>query len=252
LLGWVGDVELEEIELKSKPPSMREFSFFMVSIVVFTAGCAPQKLANLSEFPLEKGTTWVYAYEAYEPSVSDPNEIIKATYRLTETVVETGTISTYFVTHVKRESQLIKAEVNWTTDLLNEPNEFWYVVNDHQVFQSNQSLDVGSVQFDELLFDYEFPLVVDKSWCLLPHNPQDSKEITDCDVIGRRVVTKQGPYETPAGSFNDCYDIVDYFNGGNIFQTFCNGVGIVTMKFDHAGTRFGFEQILIQYSAGIH
>ena len=193
---------------------------------------------------------WIYSYESYDPSPSDPTQIIKATYQLTETIVDVETISTYLVAHVKREYELIGADNDWAGDPSSQPNEFWYIVNDNQVFQSNQPLDVGHVQLDELIFDYEFPLSVDKSWCLLPHNSQDPQEITGCDFIGKRVVTNQGHHETPAGSFSDCYDLTDYFNGGNIYQKFCNGVGVVFIKFDHAGTRFGFEQSLISYSLG--
>ncbi|MCI0549731.1 MAG: hypothetical protein L0287_02120 [Anaerolineae bacterium] len=224
------------------------FIFLMIAIII---SCSSNTTSRLPEFPLYKGTTWVYSYESYDPSPSDPREIIKATYQLTETIVDVESISTYLVADVKREYGLIKADNGWTGDLSSQPNEFWYVVNDNQVFQSNQPLDGDSIKLDELTFDYEFPLSVNKSWCLLPHNPQDSQEITGCDFIGKREVTKQGHYETPAGSFNDCYDMIDYFNGGDIFQKFCNGVGIVYMKFDHAETRFGFEQTLIDYSVGV-
>ena len=229
---------------------MKNYLFFVFLIVAFILGCSPHPTQKLSEFPLHQGTTWVYSYEAYDSSPSDPTQITKASYHLTETIVEVETISTYLVAHIKREYELIKADNDWIGDLSSQPNEFWYVVNNNRVLQSNQPLDFDSVQLDELLFDYEFPLSVEKSWCLLPHNPKDSQEIVGCNFIGKRVVTNQGHYELPAGTFNDCYDMVDYFNGGNIFHTFCNSVGIVSIKFDHAGTRFGFEQILIDYSIG--
>jgi hypothetical protein len=152
---------------------------------------------------------------------------------------------------VKRERKLVNADVGWTGDFAGEPVEYWYVVNDHQVFRSNQPLDDGDLRLDKLILEYEFPLSVKKSWCGLPNDLKDPKGVAGCDLIGRREVTDQGPYETPAGSFDDCYDMVDYYNGGNIFLKFCTGIGIVHMKFDHAGTRFGFAQTLIQYSAGV-
>lgn len=230
---------------------MKNNLFFVFLIVVFMTGCSSQTMEKPPEFPLQKGTIWIYSYESYDPSPSDPAQIIKATYQLTETIVEVETISTYLVAHLKREYELIKADKGWSGDLSGQPDEIWYVVNNSQVFQSNQPLDTGGVQLDELIFDYEFPLSVSKSWCLLPHNPQDSQEITGCDFIGKREVTRQSHYETSSESFNDCYDLTDYFNGGNVYQKFCDGVGIVYMKFDHAGTRFGFEQTLISYSAGV-
>jgi hypothetical protein len=219
-------------------------------LLLFTTGCIPQTTAEPSVFPLNKGITWVYSYEAYEPTTADPNQIIKATYQLTETVVETKTVSTYLVAHVKREHKLIDADAGWTDDFSSQPNEFWYVVNDHQVLQSNLPLDTTHINIDELIVDYEFPLSMKKSWCLFSENSKGPKKTQSCEVVGRREVTSQGPYETPAGNFEDCYDLIDYFNGGNLFQKFCGDVGIVSIKFDHAGTRFGFEQTLISYTTG--
>ena len=215
------------------------------------AGCSRQTKDKLSELPLHKGAAWVYAYEAYEPTASDPNQIVKATFQLTETVDDVKKASTYFIVHVEQESELVNADVGWTGNLFSQPKEFWYVVNDQQIFQSNQLINDADIRIDELTLNYEFPLSVKKAWCLVTHDPKDPKEIISCETIGRREVTNQGPYETLAGNFDDCYDLIDYFNGGNIFQKFCNGVGIVYMKFDHAGTRFGFEQTLIDYSPGV-
>ena len=231
---------------------MKENVFFRIIFLLlpFAFGCTLQTTAKASSFPLNKGTTWIYSYEAYEPTTADPNQIIKATYQLTESVVETETISTYLVAHVKREDKLVNADVGWTGDLSNQPKEFWYVVNDNQVFHSNQLLDIANINFGDLILDYEFPLSVKKSWCLLPKDPNDPNEIAACDFIGKREIVSQGPYDAPAGSFDDCYDMVDYFNGGNIFQKFCSSVGVVSIKFDHAGTRFGFEQTLLSYSVG--
>jgi len=218
---------------------------------IFIVGCSTAITAKSSAFPLNKETTWVYSYEAYESKVSDPNQIIESTYQLTGTVIETETISSYFVAHVKREHELVNADVGWTGVLSSQPNEFWYVVNDNQVFQSNQPLDDANIKIDELILDYEFPLSVKKTWCWLPHNnPKDPKKILGCEAIGRREVESQGPYKTLAGNFDDCYDMINYLNGGNIFQKLCSGVGIVSIKFDHAGTRFGLEQTLIRYSVG--
>ena len=222
---------------------------FLVS-AVFTA-CSPQKPMDASGFPLEKGTTWVYSYEVYDPSPSDPTQVIKATYQLTDTIVETETVSNYVVAHVKRERELIKADADWAQDVSGQPNEFWYVRKDQQVFQSNFPLDTADINTDQLILDYDFPLSIKKNWCLLPDSRQSStQDIAGCDFVGRREVTDQGRYETPAGNFENCYDLIDIYNGGNILQKFCDGVGIVYMKFDHAGTRFGFEQTLISYSKG--
>lgn len=202
---------------------------------------------------MDKGDTWVYSYDAYEPTASDPNKIIKATYRLTETIVETKTAPSDFIAHVKKDYQLINSDEGWTGNIVaNQPNESWYIVNGQQIFDSKQPVDIKNVTTENLILAYDFPLIVNKAWCLIRFDLKDPshKPITECQSVNQRAVTNQGSYESSAGKFDNCYNLVDYSNGGNIFQKFCIGVGIVSMKFDHAGTRFGFEQTLIRYSLG--
>ena len=228
---------------------MKHLVVFSLVCFLFVA-CSSQKTIEATGFPLEEGTTWVYSYEAYDISLSDPTQIIKANYQLTDTIVKTETVSNYAVAHVRRKRELIKADAGWTQDVSNQLNEFWYVRNDQQLFQSNFPLDTNNIKLEELILDYEFPLSLSKSWCLFSDNSNDPKEIASCDFVGKREVTDQGSYETPAGNFDNCYDLIDYYNGGNILHKFCDGIGIVFMKFDHSGTRFGFEQTLISYSQG--
>lgn len=230
---------------------MKKNSFFVFLIPFYIASCSIQRMTTPSGLPLETGTTWIYSYEAYEQS-ADPDQLLKATYQLTESVIDTGIISTYFVAHVKREYQLIDAAAGWTWELSSRPDEFWYVVKDQQVLQSNQPLDYANIKIDQLILDYEFPLSVAKTWCLTTPNSKDPNSIgRGCEFVGKREVTSQGAYEASAGKFDDCYDMIDYWNTGNFFQKFCVGVGIVSLKFDHAGTRFGFEQNLVHYSVGV-
>src|SRR5215216_4806583 len=136
---------------------MKKLIVLSLVSVLFTA-CSPQKPIKALGFPLEKGTTWVYSYETYDPSSSDPTQIIKATFQLTDTIVETETISTYVVAHMKRERELIKADADWAQDVSSQPNEFWYVRKDQQLFQSNFPLDTADINPDELILAYDFPL----------------------------------------------------------------------------------------------
>jgi hypothetical protein len=223
--------------------------FFVFLIASFMVGCSSQKNVRLSEFSLSKGTTWVYSYETYDTSSSDPTQIAKATYQLTESIDDVKTISTYLVAHIQRYFKLITADNGWMDNVsANQPKEFWYVVNNHQVFQSNQALDDTNINIDDLSLAFEFPLSLNKSWCLAPKNSPDA---AGCEFVGKRTVINQESYKTQTENFADCYNLIDYYNGGNIFQKFCNGVGVVSMKFDHSGSRFGFEQTLIQYSVGV-
>jgi hypothetical protein len=220
-------------------------TLFLASLLL--ASCSSQKPIQAAGFPLTKGTTWVYSYEAYDPSPSDPQQVIKATYQLTDTVVDTETSSNYYVAHVKREWQLVKSDPDWLRDMSSQPREFWYVVDGNRVYQSNFPLDSSSIHPDELILDYEFPLSGKSSWCLLPDARSGT---TGCDFVGKRQVTGNSNYDAPVGSFQNCYDLMDLYNGGNILQKFCDGAGIVFMKFDHVGTKFGFEQTLTGFSKG--
>ena len=213
-------------------------------IIILLYGCSSSKAIKASDFPLEKGTTWVYTYEAYDPSPSDPEQVIHATYQLTDTVIDAETTSNYLVAHVKRDWKLLTADPDWTWDMSSQPREFWYVRDGQRVYQSNMPIDTSNIKPDELILAYEFPLSLKSGWCLLPDARKDSRGTAGCDFVGRRQVTGKGSYDTPVGSFENCYDIVDIYNGGNILQKFCDGAGSVFMKFDHAGTKFGFEQTL--------
>jgi hypothetical protein len=220
---------------------------FVLLLVVLGMGCSTQAARKPPKFSLEKGTVWAYLYDAYEPS-ADPDQTMKATYRLTETVVETETKSPYFVAHVEREYTLMSADAGWNGDFSEQQKEFWYVIDADHVLRSNQPVDRVPLNVDELILDYDFPLSVAKTWCLSAST--DTTKPTSCEFVGRREVTSQGPYEGPMGKFDDCYQVTEYWNTGNFFQTFCNGIGVVSMKFDHPGTRFGFEQTLTGYTRG--
>ena len=226
-------------------------NLMILSLVgILLAACSSQNTIDASGFPLEKGTTKVYSYQSYNQSPLDPTQIVKATYELTETIVDTEMISSFFIAHVQRDLKLISADPDWTQELSSQPNEFWYVRDDQRILQSNLPLDVANINPDQLILDYEFPLKIRKNWCLLPDSRTDPKGIAGCDFVGRREVTNHGRYETPAGTFENCYDLMDIYNGGNILQKFCEDVGIVFMKFDHSGSLFGFEQTLIHFTKG--
>ena len=121
-----------------------------------------------------------------------------------------------------------------------------------KVYSSNQAFDVNNIKVDELSLAYDFPLAVNKTWCPMRTDPKDpaQKPIPNCQYSGEREVAMQTSFESSAGKFNQCYGMIDRFNDGSILQTFCVGVGIVAMKFDHSGTPFGFEQTLSGYASG--
>jgi hypothetical protein len=229
----------------------KRFLFFL--LIFWIAGCSPQPPSEATDFPLEKGTTWTYSYKAYEPSPTDPAQVIEANYQMVETVIDTENISDYFIAHVKKEYQLINMDPGWSGDFeVSQPNEYWYITDDDKMFESRSPMDTNTIDTRDFVLEYDFPLSLSDAWCLLPLDstkPNSGKEIS-CEFVGKRMVTNTGDFESPAGAFDNCYELTDYFNGGNLIHWLCSGVGIVFMKFDHMGTRFGFEQTLMSYSKG--
>jgi hypothetical protein len=225
--------------------------------VVQTVTVAPptatlvQSASHLPEFPLQVGTTWVYSYIPYEPLPSDPTQIITATYVLTETVMEVKSTPSYFAARVERDRMLVSAPPNWTQTDSSASGSFWYVIQGKLIYEFNQA-DISGFDPDLSTLAYQLPLSVGEKWCPVQVDLKspDHPNIQDCSAAGERTVARAMAYETPMGKFDDCYQITEAFNSGGVTRWFCNGVGVVAANYDHSGTRFGFDQKLIDYRAG--
>lgn len=200
-----------------------------------------------SEFPMTPGTTWVYTYIPYEPLESNPARIVTATYIMTETVVETTAAAPYLFVRVRRDASLVSPEPLTVTTV--PAGEFWYVISGTLVFEDWRAPDFTAFDPVASWLAYAFPMADGKQWCPSlddPENP-DKPEVLYCEANGLRTAVATGAYETPAGIFTDCYQISEAFLSGGVIRQFCNGVGVVAARYDHAGTRFGFEQTLVSY-----
>ena len=200
------------------------------------------------EFPLAQGTTWVYTYIPYEPLESNPRQIVTATYIMTETVVETTAAAPYLFVRMRRDVSLVSPASLTATTL--PASEFWYVISGTLVFEDWRAPDATAFDPVASRLDYDFPLADGKQWCPSMNDPAnpDNPEVLYCEANGLRTAVATGAYETPAGRFTDCYEISEAFNSGGVIRQFCNGIGVVAARYDHAGTRFGFEQTLIRYT----
>ena len=207
------------------------------------------------EFPLNVGTSWVYAYIPYDPLPSDPTQIITATYLLTETVTEVESTPPYFAAKVETERVLVSKSPEWTRDDIGRTGGTWYVINGDKIYQSSERPDLSNFNPDLTpgwSLQYQLPLSVGASWCPAQYEFKSpgQPEIEDCRSLGEQTVAKAMSYETPAGKFGDCYQITERVNSGGTTRWFCNGVGVVAARYDHDGTRFGFEQTLVSYRLG--
>lgn len=241
-------------------PVLRWFSAILIASLGFAiVSCREELLlptspggdvALLSEFPMAPGTTWVYTYTPYEPRPSDPTQIVTATYRMTETVVETETNPPFLFVRIQRETRLVSATPLTGTTLPGDA--FGYVISGTQVYQENRAVDPPAFDPDYSHLAYKFPLVDGKQWCPLQldlKNPDDPTAV-HCEANGLKTVTALDAYQTPAGRFTECYEITEAYLSGGVTRWFCNGVGVVAAKYDHGGTRFGFEKTLLKYQAG--
>ena len=101
----------------------RFVSLFLAFLVV---ACGPQAPKPPPEFPLYKGTSWVYTYQTYEQSGTGGVSVLKAIYQLTETVLDTEAAAPYFIAHVKRAWKLLNADAGLSDDMASSQNaETW-------------------------------------------------------------------------------------------------------------------------------
>ncbi len=232
----------------------RMAGLFGTITILFIAGCTLRPRVNAanpveSDLPLKKGTRWTYSYRAYQPA-SDPARIETAEYSLTETVIETSASGSVFSAHVKSEAQPVQVPAGWTGAEL--PTEFWYIVRGQQVYQSGAPFDAATIDLATLNLVFDLPLSAGRGWCPLQVDLKDPNHtpITNCEYGGKFTVLQRSAQQVPAGRFEDCYQIRQFFNDGSVFQWFCRGIGVVSSRFDHNGTRFGFERELIRFEPG--
>jgi hypothetical protein len=167
---------------------------------------------------------------------------------MTETVVETAIEVPYLFVRVQRDINLVSSTSLRYVTLPSD--EFWYVISGTLVFEETQSPDFAAFDPVASHLAYAFPLADGKQWCPFQYDPKnpDKPEVLYCQANGLRTVITTDAYETPTGSVTDCYDISEAFLSGGVIRRFCNGIGVVAARYDHAGTRFGFEQTLVAYT----
>lgn len=237
------------------------------------ATVTPAPVSNpVPEFPLIPGQTWVYSSTEYttlrtEGKVTEDEQadyyyiddefglkLITATFKITDTVVSTAVQDNYFVAQLSSEQSFISAtidldelatygDINNYWGPLNNLETFWYVISGTQVFRQDV-LDLTAVENSFL--EYIFPLSDFSSWYPDPGQRQ-------AEAIGfaghRRIDPGVGfvNISVPGGDFEDCALVFSGFNPGSVFQYFCSGIGVVSEKYDHIGTRFGYETVLTNF-----
>lgn len=196
----------------------------------------------LPEFPLNLGNIWVYSSEHYDTDGTKP---ITGTYIITETVVDVYVQPPYYAAQLFREETLISSSDNWQREQSGWLGHYWYIINGTLVYLQRTELDLSNLDSSEKAsLEYIFPLSDGKQW--YPDPWQRANFLDFKNKTGLRKVNGPMRMELPAGEFENCFLMTKIF-GGEIKTRFCSGIGIVGQEYDHGGTPFGFEELLIDY-----
>ena len=212
--------------------------------------------ALLKIFPLAPGASWVYTETTYTQT-GDPNQIIRAVTSIEDQVADVQNLPPYYVAHIQREASLVSADPGFLeyngTKTTPGSSEFWYILHAGRVYQSNARPDPANLALDQLSEELDFPLTVGSVWC--PNKiqkgsltPEAETPVPCASSAGVRKVLAEESYSTQTGKFEPCYRMSDFYNSGSPIKVFCDGVGIVAEKFDHAGSRFGYSKELVAFS----
>ncbi len=198
-----------------------------------TATETPRPAINpLPEFPLTMGSTWVYSHTEYNVGVQTTDCCI------TLTVVSNQMVWDYFVAEIEQD-QAFASE--WPPFLpgVGKAN-FWYAISPSgEVYFLTRLVNVDFIPSAYLM--YRFPLDQKGYWY---HSAQDRQADS-----GFNYTFAEGPQEftTPAGVMDRCYWVATPYNSGGVQEWVCEGVGFVENKYDHNGTPYGYETVLLSY-----
>jgi|GEM_PF-3134226 len=208
-----------------------------------------QEPAALKDYPLIPGVTWVYTYDEYQPAPQDATHVISATSVLTETVISSRPSGDYYLAQVESSRLFVDMDDDWVKSGEDE-SIAWYVIDAGRIYESALPLDIHPPDMADLKLLYDLQLFDGQSWC--PYETEGSsaypQAVQNCS--GRSTVQAIGRLDTPAGAFEDCYEIVERYNNGSVIKRFCNEVGLVSAHFDHAGSQFGYHKELQAFTPG--
>lgn len=208
---------------------------------VITPPTQPSIAAGANEFPLATGNSWVYQADLYA-------EDQKASYFVTDTVVEMQMQGGRVAARMDRTVQaLLNDKTSTPTNLIDPPvaESFWLVLDGSKMYRVNGS----SVNWDNVsgaALEYVFPFPENSCWVVdgaqRPMFPNP-----DLSVSGCRRAEGSHAMSVRAGKFTGCTTITTPYNSGSTLDEFCPGVGIVSRKYDHTGSRFGYQWELVGY-----
>ncbi len=216
---------------------------------------AKPALPFLASFPIQPGTTWEYTNTGYTQANGDPQKIIRGTSRMKESIASVQTVPPYTIVRIQGKKTMVSADEGWQENgaFGLGDYEYWYVIQNNQVYLSYSAPDPSRINPDQMLLKYQFPMTRGSEWCTTSlrrgsvENPTPDPN-SPCE--SRRVVMNVGPYQSQVGELKSCYEIHDVANSGDVITQFCEGIGIVSVKYDHGGTQFGSDQEMVSFTEG--
>ena len=200
---------------------------------------ANQSAHTLAAFPLQVGNSWVYAYQAYSGDE-------KATWQEVDTIIDERQSGMLRAVEVQQEiSQVEKTPVDAGINIPQSVN-YWYILSGNKLYRQWRDLDWTKIESSSLELVWPFPA----QGCWFPDPEQRSNPAlrVEPDFPGCR--SAQGPVtlQLLTGRVDHCYHLKTPYNDGALFEDFCEQVGFVGGKYDHAGTPFGDSWQLTAYS----
>ncbi|MDX9991864.1 MAG: hypothetical protein RBS68_07410 [Anaerolineales bacterium] len=191
---------------------------------------------RMISFPLALASTWIYDYRAHV-------EEQQAAWTVTETILGTQKRAGLLVAEVERIVSLREGQPDDPLFMSPAANTSWYILNGPNLFRQYQTLaPEDTSQNTELVL--VFPPESVPCW---PVNAGLGPQ--EVGASGCRYLSESLPfYETPAGYFENCVELLTPYLSGSIRSVFCANIGLVAEKYEHLGSPFGYELILIGYS----
>lgn len=223
---------------------------FGVFLAIALAGCALlAKDRNTEsyyeydqELPLSVGNSWVYRVTRFDGF--NPNDIMTATFTITDTITSVETRDGFFVATVQSEHSaetLVEVRGNYpVTDSLQPATTetYWLIVDGNHVLRQDDKLNLSDLQ-SRVLVEFVFPISLNSQWSM--YNAKDAPL--------NRKVTKAGSITVPAGTFADCLYLEGVIGGMTFEDWFCPGIGVVWHNAEHHGTPYGNRRELVSYRA---
>lgn len=196
---------------------------------------SPATQRTLSLFPLRIGSSWVYHYLGFD-------ETTEVTWRVVETVVNTGIVDGFYVAELERSAEVIRGEPG--ENFISEPftGVFWYLIDGDKVYQFDPllSTDLSEAWLELIL---PFPKGED-GWY---PNPVARAEL-EPGFIGFRSASEPFDEVLPWGDTYTCYNVVTHLDTDIMESLFCDQVGYVFEEVIYFNTSSGHRFELQAFS----